>query len=68
MNTGHTFSCYNQNLNKKNLLKLWIRIQQYTATDFQGWSGMTLKTRAAYFSIFGDGFRKNSLTAIRRTT
>ena len=26
---------------------------QYTATDFHGWSKMTLKIKAAYFFIFG---------------
>ena len=41
-----------------NLLKLWIPIQQYTATDSQGWSKMTLKTKTAYFSSFGSEFRK----------
>ena len=37
---------------KMSFLKLWILIQQYTATDFQGWSKMTLKIKTAYFSIF----------------
>ena len=37
---------------------LWIRIQQYTATDFQGWLKMTVKIKPAYFSIFRSGFRK----------
>ena len=41
-----------------NLLKLWIRVQQYIATDFQGWSKMTLKIKTAYFSAFISGFRK----------
>ena len=42
MNTGHIFSCYKHNSNKKiNLLNDWIRIQLYTATDFQGWSKIT---------------------------
>ena len=41
---------------KINLLKLWILIQQYTATDFQGWSEMTLKIKSAYFCIFRNGF------------
>ena len=37
MNTGHIFSYYKHKLKQKiNLLKLWIQIQQYTATDFQG--------------------------------
>ena len=26
-----------------------MRIQQYTVTDFQGWSEMTLKIKTAYF-------------------
>ena len=39
-------------LNKTNLLKLWIRIQQYSATDFQVRSKTTLKIITAYFSIF----------------
>ena len=43
---------------KINLLKLWIRIQQYTATDFQDWSKVTPKIKAAYFSILRNGFRK----------
>ena len=39
------------------VLKLWIRIHQYTAIDFQGGLKMTLKIKTAYF-IFGVGFRK----------
>ena len=35
-----------------------MRTQQYIATDFQGWSKMTLKIKTAYFSLFGSGFRK----------
>ena len=38
-----------------------MRIQQYTAADFegfQGWSKMILKIKTAYFSIFRSGFRK----------
>ena len=37
---------------KINLVKLWIPIQHYTATDFQGWSKMTLNIKTAYFSMF----------------
>ena len=49
MNTGHTFSCYKHNQNKKIIvLKRWVRIQRYTAVDFQGWSKMTLKVKLAY--------------------
>ena len=58
MNTGHIFSCYKHNFKKINLLKLWIRIQQHTATDFQGWLKKTLKIKTAYFSVFRGGFRK----------
>ena len=36
MNTGHIFSCYTQLKQKINLLKPWIQIEQYSATDFQG--------------------------------
>ena len=43
---------------KINLSKLWIRIQQYTASDFEGWFKLTLKMKAAYFSIFRGGFQK----------
>ena len=37
-------------------LELCVRIQWYTAVYFQGWSKMTLKIKAAYFSIFRSGF------------
>ena len=37
---------------KINGLKLRVRIQRYTAVDFQGWSEMTLKIKIAYISIF----------------
>ena len=43
---------------KINLSKVWMRTQQYTTTDFQGWSKMTLTIKTAYFSIFRSGFRK----------
>ena len=43
---------------KINLSKLWIRIQQYTASDFEGWFKLTLNMKAAYFSIFRGGFQK----------
>ena len=33
-------------------------VQQTTATDFQGWSKMTLRIKTAYFSIFIKGFQK----------
>ena len=36
MNTGHTFSCYKQLKQKIIILKRWVRIQWYTAVDFQG--------------------------------
>ena len=39
-------------------LKLWMRIEQCTATDFQGWPKMTLKIKTVYFSIFRSGFWK----------
>ena len=59
MNARHIFSCYKTQLKQKiNLLKLWIRIQQYTGTDFQGWSKMTLKIKTAYFSTLRSGFQK----------
>ena len=48
----------------KNLLKLWIRIQQDTATDFQGWSKITLKIKMAHFSTLEVGLEKLTLTAI----
>ena len=47
-----------QSKQKINELNLWVPIQRYTAADFQGWSKMTVKTKKAYFSIFGSGFRK----------
>ena len=40
------------------VLKLWVRIQQYAAVDFQGWSKMTLKVKMAYISILEVGFEK----------
>ena len=40
------------------VLKLWIRIHQYTAIDFQGGLKMTLKIKTAYFFIFRVGFRE----------
>ena len=59
MNTGHIFSCYKSQLKQTiYLLKLWIRIQQYTSTDFQGWSKLTLKIKTANFFIFRGGIRK----------
>ena len=48
----------------RNLLKLWIRIQQYTGTDFQGWSKITLKIKMAHFSTLEVGLEKLTLTAI----
>ena len=42
----------------KNVLELWVPIQWYTASDFQGWSKMLLKIETAYLSIFRSGFRK----------
>ena len=48
----------------RSLLKLWIRIQQYTATDFQGWSKITLKIKMAHFSTLEVGLEKLTLTAI----
>ena len=35
----------------------WVRIQRYTAADFQGWSKMTLKVKMAYISIFRSEFQ-----------
>ena len=46
---------FQQNI-KINLLKLSIRVQQYNATDFQGWLKMTLKIKMACFFIFRSGF------------
>ena len=40
------------------VLKRWVRIQGYTAVDFQGWSKMTLKIKTAYISIFRSEFQK----------
>ena len=37
MNTGHISAVINTIKTKINLLKIRIRIQQYTAIDFQGW-------------------------------
>ena len=34
MNIGHIFRCYRQLKQKINVLKLWVRIQRYTAADF----------------------------------
>ena len=42
----------------KRFKKLRVPIQRYTATEFQGWSKMTLKIKTAYFSIFRSGFRE----------
>ena len=39
-------------------LQLWIRIQQYIATDFQGWLKMTSILKTANFSILRSQFRK----------
>ena len=59
MNTGHTFSCHKHNGKKKIIvLKRWVRIQLYTAVDFQGWSKMVLKIKMAYISICRSGFQK----------
>ena len=58
MNTGHTLSCYKQLKQKIIILKCWVRIQWYTAVDFQGWSKITLKIKMAYISIFGSRFQK----------
>ena len=68
MDTEHIFSCYKHSLieQTRNLLKLWIQIQQYmyTATDFQGWSKITLKIKIAHFSTLEVGLEKLTLTAI----
>ena len=57
MNTGYTF--INTIETKKIIvIKRWVRIQRYTAVDFQGWSKMTLKIKMAYISIFRSGFQK----------
>ena len=58
MNTGHILTVISTLETKINLLKLWIRIQHHTATDFQGWSKMTLKIKTAYFFILEVGFKK----------
>ena len=58
MNTGHTGSCYKQLKQKIIVLKRWVRIQRYTAVDFQGWSKITLKIKMTYISIFRSGFQK----------
>ena len=54
MNRGHISAAINTK-QKINLQKPWIR---YTATDFQGWSKITLKIKMAYISIFRRGFQK----------
>ena len=38
----------------------WIQIQEYTATDFQGWSKMTLKIKMAFSPFLEVGFEKFS--------
>ena len=45
---------------KKNVLnlKLLVRIQSYTAVDFQGWSKMNPKAKMAHIPMFRSGFRK----------
>ena len=43
---------------KRKCFKDWIQVQQYTATNFQGWSKITLKIKTTYFSIFRSGFQK----------
>ena len=40
------------------LIKLWVRIQRYTAVDFRGWSKMTPKNKAAHITILRGRFRK----------
>ena len=47
--------------------KYWVKIQQYTAVDFQGWSKIPLKIKMARISILEMGF-KNFLTVICRIT
>ena len=49
--------------NKKSF-KALDTIQQYTATDFQGWSKITLKIKMAHFSTLEVGLEKLTLTAI----
>ena len=44
------------------------KIQQYTATDFQGWPKLTLKIKTTYFLHAWNWVSKNSLTAIYRIT
>ena len=40
------------------VLKSRVRIQWYTAVDFQGWSKMTLKIKMTYISILESEFQK----------
>ena len=58
MDTGHIFRFINTVKTKIIVLKLWIRIQRYTAVDFQAWSKTTLKIKMAYIYIYRSGFRK----------
>ena len=45
MNTGHILGVINMTKTKIIVLKLWVRIQKYTAVDFEGWSKMTLEIK-----------------------
>ena len=52
MNTGYILAVIKTIKKEINLLKVCMRIQWYTATDFQGSSKMTIKIKTAYFSMF----------------
>ena len=43
---------------KISVLKLWVRIQRYTAVDFQVWSKMIPKIKMVYTSILRSRFQK----------
>ena len=58
MNTEHFQVLQSQLKQKIIVLKLWVRIQRYTAVDFQGWSKMTLKIKVAHISICRKPFVK----------
>ena len=53
------FSQNDGNHVKRHHIKLWIRFEQYTATDFQSWSKKALKVKTAHFPTFV-GILKNA--------
>ena len=58
MNTGYILAVIKTIKKEINLLKVCMRIQWYTATDFQGSAKMTIKIKTAYFSMFRSVFQK----------